>query len=69
MRLPRYWLRALANVSANFSVGWFGAALITPNIASLSNLNTLGVLTGDILSGIFYLLAAAEFERQLEEKI
>ena len=62
----RPWLRTISGIFQNFSAGWFGVAIITPNFTGITSLEDVLTLTLDILFGILFLLLSARLEKLLE---
>jgi len=60
------YIKALSGLSINLSAAWFGLAVVTPNFAALSRLETLIALTKDIGLGILFLLLTIRLEEELK---
>ena len=59
-------IRCFSALSINFAAVWFTLIFITPNFSQLDALETIIVLTRDILSGSVCLIAAIHLENTLE---
>jgi hypothetical protein len=58
-------LRVLADFLINFSVFWFGLAIVSPVFPGVDQTSTLVVLILDIMFGIVSLLAAYSLRKEL----
>jgi len=57
------WFAVLSDLLVNLSAGWLGAVVIIPAVAESPKRVDPVVLTGNILSAIFALVAAFELRR------
>lgn len=58
-------LAIISDLSINFSVFWFGLAIVSPIFPGIDNVYNSNVLTADILAGILSLLVGYLFRRGL----
>ena len=56
----------MSALAVNLAAGWLGAIFITPNFAALSQVSTVLVLFGFLISAIMSLLISVILERSLE---
>ncbi len=63
IRLSSPWMHSLSGLFVNLSAAWFAAAFLTP--AYLSHPVWPFLLTGNLISGIVFLLASVKLEELL----